>query len=288
MSQHRQFFNLSLQEKSKVRHSGGEAPARGYSPWAYEKTAVLRPDLHGASGPSAKLLDAREQFAVGPPHDTLYPTPQLAPTILPGFVTTTQMAYQEIQASCVQLVAVVSQGLGVPPNAISGPAAGGAGAELNLNFYPKVERHLLQQENTLRRIWPHTDLGVVSALLQDGVGESGLELQVREANETGRAFAPVEIEKEGDLVLFVGDTLERWTNGYLRAAVHRVGLPRDLLRLNPKAEFVPERRSAVMFYRAPPTANLGPLPYFVDADNPARYEEVTASVYLKRHNERLY
>jgi isopenicillin N synthase-like dioxygenase len=288
-SQHRQFFNLPLDEKVKASHSGGEAPARGYSPWAYEKTAVLRPDLHGATRPCTELLDAREQFAVGPPHDALFPTPQPASTLLPDFVTTTRMAYQEMRATCMQLVAAVSQGLGVPPNAISGPAAGGKGAELNLNFYPKVERQLLQQGGTMRRIWPHTDLGVVSALLQDGVGQSGLELQVRGADEAGRAFAPVDMEEEGDLVLFVGDTLERWTNGRLRAAVHRVGVPRHPLRQpDPAADYVPERRSAVMFYRAPPAANLGPSPYFVDARNPARYEAVTASEYLKRHNRRLY
>jgi len=322
--QHRQFFALPLDAKLGVRHPGGEAPARGYSPWAYEKTAVLRPDLHrtpnlGPGGlhkrsnraatahgpeptaaavdypniptPSAdpaqsdepRLLDAREQFAVGPPRDVHFPTPQLASDLLPDFTTTTQIAYQDIRTTCVKLVSAIEQGLGVPPNAISGPAVGGAGAELNLNFYPQVERRVLDYESTMRRIWPHSDLGVVSALMQDGAGASGLELQVREADEAGGAFAPVDMEQEGDLVLFVGDTLERWTNGYLRAAIHRVGLPSAS-----GLKTVPERRSAVMFYRAPPTASLGPLPYFVNASNPARYEQVTASEYLKQHNRRLY
>jgi hypothetical protein len=339
-----------------VRHSGGEAPARGYSPWAYEKTAVLRPDLHQipnighskitnhvnsdyfaltapnsdpspdiqsqprpqvpstqqtntppaavASPKSAPplLLDAREQYAIGPAHDAHFPTPQLAASLLPNFATATRLAYQEICSTCSELISAIEEGLSIPTNAISGPAAGGAGAELNLNFYPEVERRVLTSESktnhvdgqatVMRRIWPHSDLGVVSALLQDGVGASGLEMQVREAEGTGDVFAPLEIEEEGDLVLLVADTLERWTNGYLRAAVHRVGLPSNPSTSDTVAEsgvqVVPERRSAVMFYRAPPTANLGSLPYFVDASNPAKYENMTASEYLKQHNARLY
>ncbi|KAI0387571.1 Clavaminate synthase-like protein [Hypomontagnella monticulosa] len=325
---HSDFFNLSLSSKLSVRHPGGESPARGYSPWAYEKTAVLRPDLHTATSlgsttstaqslnpsPSLRcsvaidptrplsgtLLDAREQFAIGPPSDAEFPTPQLAEQLLPGFNAITRAAYLEIQSTCRRLVDIIEEGLNVPPNAISNPTAGGEGAELNLNFYPEVERNVLDDgadtqtsdktrledsnDVTMRRIWPHSDLGVVSALFQDGIGASGLELQVRESPES--EFAPLSIEQEGDIVLLVSDTLERWTNGYLRAAVHRVGLP-PASSTSGMAR-VPDRRSAVMFFRAPPTADVGPLPYFVSAENPARYEHVTAGEYLKRHNRRLY
>ncbi|KAI2636961.1 Clavaminate synthase-like protein [Hypomontagnella submonticulosa] len=333
-TQHRDFFNLPLASKLSVRHPGGESPARGYSPWAYEKTAVLRPDLHTATSigsitssaqpfsPSPShhtsatvdpaqplpgtLLDAREQFAIGPPGDTEFPTPQLAEQLLPGFNATTRATYLEIRSTCRKLVNTIEQGLNVPSDAIGNPTAGGQGAELNLNFYPEVERSALEDgtdmradeetrlENssdvTMRRIWPHSDLGVVSALFQDGVGASGLELQVRESS--GNEFAPLSIGQEGDLVLLVSDTLERWTNGYLRAAVHRVGLPPAIPSTStpskPGMARVPDRRSAVMFFRAPPTADLGPLPYFVSAENPAKYEHVTAGEYLKRHNKRLY
>lgn len=213
------------------------------------------------------------------------------------------MAYLEIRNTCRRLVDTIEEGLGAPTSSIIGPTAGGQGAELNLNFYPEVERNVLEGDAgmqacdevhggdvTMRRIWPHSDLGVVSALFQDGVGATGLELQVR--GSLGGKFAPLSIEEEGDIVLLVSDTLERWTNGYLRAAVHRVGLPSIAPSSNRMSrsglERVPERRSAVMFFRAPPTANLGPLPYFVSAQNPAKYEHMTAGEYLKNHNKRLY
>jgi isopenicillin N synthase-like dioxygenase len=94
------------------------------------------------------------------------------------------------------------------------------------------------------------------------------------------------------MVLLVSDTLERWTNGHLRAAVHRVGLPFDggtvQASCPSRGTSVPERRTAVMFFRAPPTMTLGPLQHFVSAGNPGQYEHVTAQEYLKRHNRRLY
>ncbi|KAI1415384.1 Clavaminate synthase-like protein [Hypoxylon sp. FL1857] len=296
---HRRFFKLPLADKLSVLHPGGESPARGFSPWAYEKTAVLRPDLHGHTGLSSAitsgrlpkaLLDAREQFAVGPPSDTEFPTPQLSDAILPGFNEATRQAYVEIADSCRLLVDVIDEGIGAHTGSISEATAGGQGAELNLNFYPEVERNVINGDAHLerdsdvimRRIWPHSDLGVVSALFPDRVGYTGLEILVREP--TGDKFVPLAIEEEGDMILLVADTLERWTNGRVLAAVHRVGLPPVDTHLGN----VSERRSAVMFFRPPPTADLGPLPCFLSADKPAKYEHITAEEYLKRYNKRLY
>ncbi|XXH00585.1 hypothetical protein Hte_006933 [Hypoxylon texense] len=314
---HRDFFNLPLPDKLSVLHPGGESPARGYSPWASEKTAILRLDLHnheslpsptGSTQPPKALLDAREQFAVGPPSDTEFPTPQLAEIKLPGFNTAMRDAYFEVANSCRQFVGAIEEGIGAPAGSISGAVTEDHRAELNLNFYPEVERSILESnadkiadervhlehdsDAIMRRIWPHSDLGVVSALFQDGVGSSGLEILVR--TPSGEQFVPVSTEAEGDMILLAANTLERWTNGHVPAAVHRVGLPPvDTLPSHrtpqgPEVVKVPERRSAVMFFRASPTADLGPLPFFVSADNPAKYESITAREYLKSYNERLY
>ncbi|KAF2969440.1 hypothetical protein GQX73_g4105 [Xylaria multiplex] len=307
---HRQFFDLPLSTKLTVQHPGGESPARGYSPWAYEKTAVIRPDLHATSSrqkPTQMLLDAREQFAMGPPSDTKFETPRLGEGSLPGFDTAMSDSYRQIAKTCSELVNAIEEGLGAPPGCISGPTAGGKGAELNLNFYPEVERSVLEDEldalkmegghvkddqkaATMRRIWPHSDLGVVSVLFQDSIGETGLEVQLRGPQQN--KFMPVSVEDDNDLVLLVSNTLERWTNGQLQAAVHRVGLPPAISRLEYTSEFerilVPERRSAVMFFRASPTVDLHPLPYFISPENPAKYEHITAEEYLRGYNRRLY
>ncbi|KAI1662787.1 Clavaminate synthase-like protein [Daldinia decipiens] len=302
---HYLFFNLSLIAKLSVRHPGGEAPARGYSPWIYEKTAIVRPDLHDApnlntfSSPHSHLFEvstgsskaqslaARERFAIGPPGDYSFPTPQLAEALLPGFNRTTRGIYLKIIKACNMLLDTIELGLDVPPGTLNPLDTGGLGTELNLNFYPEVARDRIDggggDDVAMYRILPHLDLGVISALFQDGAGASGLELEVRGLGKGRCEFAPVFVEQEGDVVLLVSDTLERWTNGRLRAALHRVALPPEA-----GTSRVPERRSAVMFLRPPPTADIGPKPQFVSADNPALYDHITAGDYLRLSNKKLY
>lgn len=45
---HRRFFDPPLPARLSIRFLGYEASARGLSSWAYEKTAVKRPDVHTA------------------------------------------------------------------------------------------------------------------------------------------------------------------------------------------------------------------------------------------------
>ncbi|KAF3058340.1 hypothetical protein GL218_05805 [Daldinia childiae] len=299
---HYLFFNLSLPAKLSVRHPGGEAPERGYSSWAYEKTAIVRPDLHDAPNlnavssfrsrqidvstrsPNAQLLDAHEKFAIGHPRDFSFPTPQLAETLLPGFNGATRGAYLKIMKACNMLLAAIELGLNVPLGTLNPPGTSGTGTELNLNFHPEVARDMTDGGDvSMRRIRPHSDLGVISAVFQDGVSASGLELEVRGLSEGRCEFAPVFVEREGDVVLLVSDTLERWTNGHLRAALHRVGLPPET-----GTSRIPERRSAIMFFRPPPTADIGPKLQFVSSDNPARYEHITAGDYLRLNKKKHY
>ena len=93
--------------------------------------------------------------------------------------------------------------------------------DLRLNHYPAI--HIRDpRDGAVSRISPHTDFGIISLLLQDGVG--GLEIE-------GRAhpgfFVPVE-PRPMEMIVNVSDTLQRWTNNFLRAGVHRVTVPRDL------------------------------------------------------------
>ena len=101
-------------------------------------------------------------------------------------------------------------------------------------------------------------------------------------------------EQEGDIVVNVADTLERWTNGVVRAGIHRV-VPPNMPegghedRENRQAEWtVPARRSAVMFYRAKCTTSVGPMTEFVTSQRPPQYDEITAMQYLQLKNEQLY
>jgi hypothetical protein len=116
-------------------------------------------------------------------------TPQIVDARLPVFNATTRKVHSEIGRTCSALVDVIEEGLRAPPGSISGRTSGGEEAELNLIFLPKVNQHVLEgREARMKGIWPHSDLSVMSALLQHGPGASGLEFEVRRPQRS--QFAP--------------------------------------------------------------------------------------------------
>ena len=284
---HAQFFSLPHDIKMTIAHPGGSAPARGYSPYGKEKTFVLRPDL---SKPQTGAIDAREQLAIGPPEDKTWPMPWLDGAHAPGFREYMDDFYGECRAIGRVLVSAIEVGLSLRASTITERYLPDA-AEFNMNYYPSIPLGELEKATT-KRIWPHSDLGILSMLFQDRVG--GLEFEDRE--QPGR-FIPVACHEVGDMVVNVADTLERWTNGFFKAGVHRVVPPsastaehsrlRDSGAENSQS-MVAERRSAVMFYRASGGTSVGSMPEFVTADRPALFEDITAIQYLQSKNKHLY
>jgi isopenicillin N synthase-like dioxygenase len=84
-------------------------------------------------------------------------------------------------------------------------------SELRPNHYPTVTRQELAVRNT-RCIWPHPDTGLFSFVFQGN--DRGL--QVEDRKSPGR-FVIVLQRSADEMILNVADTLERWTNGNLRA-----------------------------------------------------------------------
>ena len=153
-------------------------------------------------------------------------------------------------------------------------------SESRLNHYPEVDMQELNSGNT-RRIWPHTDIGLISLLLQDGVG--GLEVEDR--GNPG-SFLPVTSDQPTEMVVNVGDTLERWTNGVLKAGLHHVSTPEDMK--NEEHSRIAARSSIVFSLKANGATSAGPIPCFVYPERPARYSEITVLEYLQQSNRKLF
>ena len=87
---------------------------------------------------------------------------------------------------------------------------------MRVNYYPELSKEPL--ENQLRAS-AHSDYGSLTLLLQDE-GESGLKILNKE-NEciSVKPFKP-------DLVVNIGDLMERWTNGEWVSSLHRVTIPK--------------------------------------------------------------
>ena len=85
------------------------------------------------------------------------------------------------------------------------------------------------------------------------------------------------IPEEDELVINVGDMLERHTNNKLKSTIHRV--------VNPPRELWGTSRYSIPFFMHPISEmKLDVLESCIDEDNPKQFEDITAGEFL---NERL-
>lgn len=115
----------------------------------------------------------------------------------------------------------------------------------------------------------HGDINLITLLM----GASAAGLQVK--NKKGE-WIPVTALPE-QLVVNVGDMLERLTNNKLRSTIHRV--------VNPPREDWGKSRYSIPFFTHPISEmSLNCLPECIDSNNPKAYNDITAGEFL---NERL-
>ncbi len=115
----------------------------------------------------------------------------------------------------------------------------------------------------------HGDINLITLLM--GASASGLEVQAK----SGEWVAVTALPEQ--LVINVGDMLERLTNGKLCSTIHRV--------VNPPKEDWGKPRFSIPFFTHPKSEmSLNCLPECIDAEHPKAYDDITAGEYL---NERL-
>ncbi len=115
----------------------------------------------------------------------------------------------------------------------------------------------------------HGDINLITLLM----GAQGRGLQVQ--NQKGEWIDA--IAKPEELMINVGDMLSRLTNNKLKSTIHKV--------INPPRELWGTSRYSIPFFMHPVSEmSLNCLENCIDADNPKRYENITAGKFL---NERL-
>jgi len=115
----------------------------------------------------------------------------------------------------------------------------------------------------------HEDINLITLL----VGASAGGLQLLTAENKWAAIMP----EADEIVINVGDMLQRLTNNYLKSTTHRVVNP-------PREDWHLPRLSIPFFLHPVSNMDLSCLPSCVTADNPLHYEPITAGEYL---DERL-
>ena len=147
----------------------------------------------------------QESFDQGPRNDSLYPNIWNDEDDLPGFRSFMEQFYEQCHDLHLRLLSAIAESMHLSP-AFFSSQCGQNSSELRLNFYPSANHCDLSEGNM--RISSHSDFGTITLLFQDDFG--GLEIESQ--TETG-SYIPIASGGKTELVLNVGDCLQRWTNG---------------------------------------------------------------------------
>lgn len=143
--------------------------------------------------------------------------------------------------------------------------------EFRLLHYPAIPTSELR-DGSATRIAEHTDFGTITMLFQDSTGG----LQVENQEQLG-CFHDVSTESQNEIILNIGDSLQRLTNDTFRAACHRVTFPPTIKA--DREEIIPERFSVAYFAKVDREAFVSPMKEFISDARPCRYEAMTAGEF---------
>ena len=247
------FFALPEEVKRKYAIPGGGG-ARGYTPFGIE------------TAKGAKAHDLKEFWHVGrelpaghPFRDTM--ADNVWPSEVPGFRETFLELYDAFDRSGLKVLRAIARFLEIDEDYFADTVRDGNSVMRLLHYPPQSEptgEHV--------RAGAHEDINTITLLL--GAEEAGLELLTRD----GR-WIPVS-PKPGEMVINIGDMLQRLTNGRLRSTSHRV--------VNPTPDRASKARYSMPFFlHFRPDFLIEALPGTVPPGEEPKWPPITAHEFLQ-------
>lgn len=245
------FFALSDKQKSAYEIAG-LAGQRGYTSFGKEHAK-------GSEAP-----DLKEFFQYGQvEHNGEYPDNVMV-NELPYFNSTFDDAYKGFEKSGGHLLRAIALFLGLEENYFE-PHIQQGNSILRAIHYPPITA----EPKSAIRAEQHEDINLITLLV--GASADGLEI----LNKQGKWFPVTSLPDQ--IVVNVGDMLQRLTNNRLKSTTHRV--------VNPPRELWGTSRFSIPFFLHPKSEmSLACLDSCIDAEHPIQYEDITAGEYL---DERL-
>jgi isopenicillin N synthase-like dioxygenase len=251
-----QFFSLPLDAKKKYEVPG-LAGQRGYTSFGKEHAK-------GSEAP-----DLKEFFQYGQivedndPVKSEYPD-NVKVNEVTDFNVTFEKAYRAFEKSGKALLQAIAIYLGLDENYFDEHIHNG-NSILRAIHYPPIT----QEPKSAIRAEQHEDINLITLLV--GASADGLQILTKQNEWVGVTSLPEQI------VVNVGDMLQRLTNNKLKSTTHRV--------VNPPREKWHTSRFSIPFFLHPKSEmSLAALESCIDADHPKAYPDATAGEYL---DERL-
>lgn len=251
-----QFFSLPLPKKEKYEVPG-LAGQRGYTSFGKEHAK-------GSDAP-----DLKEFFQYGQiveENDSAkneYPD-NVKVSEVTDFNTTFYNAYKAFERSGAALLQAIALYIGLDEFFFDKYIHNG-NSILRAIHYPPI----LQEPKSAIRAEQHEDINLITLLV--GASADGLQILTKQHQWVGITSLP------GQIVVNVGDMLQRLTNNKLRSTTHRV--------VNPSKELWHTSRFSIPFFLHPRSEmSLRCIESCIDKNHPKVYEDITAGTYL---DERL-
>lgn len=223
--------------------------------------------------------EAQESLDIGSAHDSLVDNIWVPEDKLPGFRHFMEDFYNSCFKVELEILAALAKALGISETEMT-TLHNKAENEFRLLHYPAIPASELA-DGTATRIAEHTDFGTITMLFQDSVGG----LQVENQQKLGQ-FEGVECSDKTEIILNIGDSLQRLTNDTFRAACHRVTYP-PTVKVG-SDEIIPERYSIAYFGKPNRTASLFPFKEFITPATPCGYDDITAWDYNNLRIAKLF
>jgi isopenicillin N synthase-like dioxygenase len=250
-----EFFSLPSDQKRDYEIPG-LAGQRGYTSFGKEHAK-------GSDAP-----DLKEFFQYGQiPRDNYkeeeYPQ-NVAVKEIKEFNPTFDRAYREFEKSGTALLQAIALYLGLDEHYFDQYVYNGNSILRSIHYPP-----ITNEPKSAIRAEQHEDINLITLLV--GASADGLQILTKQGEWVGVTSLPEQI------VVNVGDMLQRFTNNKLRSTTHRV--------VNPARELWHTSRFSIPFFLHPKSSmSLQCLSTCIDADHPKAYPDATAGEYL---DERL-
>jgi len=250
------FFSLPEETKRKYEIAG-LAGQRGYTSFGREHAK------------QSNVGDLKEFFQIGQevadddPLKPEYPD-NVHVAEVSAFTRTGIELYQAFEASGGRLLRAIAIHLGLPEDYFEARILKGNSILRSIHYPP-----ITQEPRTAIRAEQHEDINLITLL----VGASAGGLQILDMKDQWLDIVP----GEDEIVVNVGDMLQRLTNNFLKSTTHRVVNP-------PREEWHKPRLSIPFFLHPRGDMDLSCLPSTVTAERPLAYAPITAGAYL---HERL-
>ncbi len=241
------------------------------------KQKYERPDLAGQRGYIGKQKehakgrntgDLKEFFHIGQELEESqlkkegYPAnlwPDEVPELKPAGIE----AYRALEKTGVYMLRAIAVYLGLSEDYFDEKIRNGNSILRPIHYYPIDDPDAVPHDAV--RAAEHGDINLITLLM--GASADGLQVLRRDGKWIPITALP------NQLVVNVGDMLERFTNGVLKSTIHRV--------VNPPRHLMNTPRYSIPFFMHPRSEmSLAALPSTVTADNPKRWEDITAGEFL--------